>query len=79
MVVRCKPLSKDHLPLKTAFPGPKGWSLVTGFTVLVGLISNTTYSTLPLLQYYTSVAPYEGEFPETVCTEQEVVLSCRVT
>ena len=32
-VVRCKPLTKDHLPLKTVFSGPKGWSLVTGFTV----------------------------------------------
>ena len=32
-VVRCKPLTKDHLPLNTAFSGPKGWSLVTGFTV----------------------------------------------
>ena len=34
MVVRCKPLTKDHLPLKTAYSGPKGWSLVTGFTVV---------------------------------------------
>ena len=34
MIVPCKPLTKDHLPLKTAFSGPKGWwSLVTGFTV----------------------------------------------
>ena len=33
MVARCKPLTKDHLPLKTTFPGTKGWSLVTGFTV----------------------------------------------
>ena len=31
MVVRRKPLTKDHLPRKTAFSGPKGWSLVTGF------------------------------------------------
>ena len=30
---RIRPLTKDHLPLKTAFSGPKGWSLVTGFTV----------------------------------------------
>ena len=35
MVVQCKPLTKDHLPLKTAFSGPKGWSLVTDFTVHV--------------------------------------------
>ena len=35
MVVRCKPLTKDHLPLKTAISGPKGWSLVTGCTVVV--------------------------------------------
>ena len=36
MVVRCKPPTKDHLPLKTAFSGLKGWwSLVTGFTVLL--------------------------------------------
>ena len=34
MVARCKPLTKDHLSLTTTFPGPKGWSLVTGFTVL---------------------------------------------
>ena len=34
MVARCKPLTKDHLLLKTAFAGPKGWSVVTGFTVL---------------------------------------------
>ena len=34
MVARCKPLTKDHLPLKTTFPGTKGWSLVTGFTVI---------------------------------------------
>ena len=27
------PLTKDHLPLKKAFSGLKGWSLVTGFTV----------------------------------------------
>ena len=33
MVARCKPLTKDHLPLKTTFPGTKGWSVVTGFTV----------------------------------------------
>ena len=33
MVARCKPLTKDHLPLTTTFPGTKGWSLVTGFTV----------------------------------------------
>ena len=33
MVARCKPLTEDHLPLKTSFSGPKGWSLVTGFTV----------------------------------------------
>ena len=33
MVARCKPLTKDHLPLKTAFAGTNGWSLVTGFTV----------------------------------------------
>ena len=39
MVVRCKPLTKDHLPLKTTFPGTKGWSLVTGFTVLVSINS----------------------------------------
>ena len=24
MVVRCRPLTKDHLPLRTAFSGPKG-------------------------------------------------------
>ena len=35
MVAPCKPLTKDHLPLKTTFPGTKGWSLVTGFTVPV--------------------------------------------
>ena len=36
IVVQCKPLTKDHLPLTTAFSGPKGWwSLVTGFTLLV--------------------------------------------
>ena len=34
MVAQCKPLTKDHLPLTTTFPGTKGWSLVTGFTVL---------------------------------------------
>ena len=36
MVAQCKPLTKDHLPLKTAFAGTKGkgWSLVPGFTVL---------------------------------------------
>ena len=33
MVTRCKPLTKDHLLLKTAFAGIKGWSVVTGFTV----------------------------------------------
>ena len=33
MVARCKPLTKDHLLLKTAFAGTKGWSLVTGSTV----------------------------------------------
>ena len=33
MVARCKPLTKDHLLLKTAFAGTKGWSVVTGFTV----------------------------------------------
>ena len=32
-VARCKPLTKDHLLLKTAFAGTKGWSVVTGFTV----------------------------------------------
>ena len=35
MVVRCKARTKDHLPLKTAFSGPRGWSLVTGFNVHV--------------------------------------------
>ena len=34
MVVRYKPLTKDHLPLKTAFSGPKGWPLVTDFTAI---------------------------------------------
>ena len=37
MVMQCKPLTKDHLPLKTAFAGTKGWSLVTGFTVVVAV------------------------------------------
>ena len=35
MFVRCKLLTKDYLSLKTAFSGPKGWSLVTGFTVVL--------------------------------------------
>ena len=39
MVARCKPLTKDHLPLKTAFAGTKGWSLVTGFTVHVVVLA----------------------------------------
>ena len=34
MVTQCKPPTKDHLVLKTAFAGTKGWSVVTGFTVI---------------------------------------------
>ena len=34
MVTQCKPLTKDHLLLTTAFVGTKGWSVVSGFTVL---------------------------------------------
>ena len=37
MVVQCKPAAKDHLPLRTAFSGPKGWSLATGSTAHVSL------------------------------------------
>ena len=39
-IVRCKPLTKDHLPLKTAFSGPKGWLLVTSFTALSHIVIN---------------------------------------
>ena len=48
MVVRCKPLTKDHLPLKTAFSGAKGWSLVTGFTVAWMCVLCVLYS-LPII------------------------------
>ena len=42
MVTQCKPLTKDHLLLKTAFAGTKEWSVVTGFTV-VGITCTVMY------------------------------------
>ena len=36
MVTRCKPLTKDHLLLKTAFAGTKGWSVVGLKTAFAG-------------------------------------------
>ena len=47
MVVRCRPLTKDHLSLKTAFSGPKGWSLVTGLTVYgFSIVHRLQYTTV---------------------------------
>ena len=65
MVVPCKPLTKDHLPLKTAFSGPKRWSLVTGFTVIEMDIqsnlvrTNTDKANFPLIQ--TKANPMVGQ------------------
>ena len=41
LVVRCKPLTKDHLPLKTAFSGPKGVVVSPRFyCALIGFVIN---------------------------------------
>ena len=57
MVTRCKPLTKDHLLLKTAFAGTKGWSLVTGFTVFVCLCVCVMPGAIPYLSF---ICDYKG-------------------
>ena len=55
MITRCKPLTKDHLPLKTTFPGTKGWSLVTGFTVQYVSPISSDYTQFPKLALIASI------------------------
>ena len=69
MVARCKPLTKDHLLLKTAFAGTKGRSVVTGFTVfklqrkqLVLQRNKNTTEHLRLLKTTSGPDPARAEF-----------------
>ena len=58
MVARCKPLTKDHLPLKTAFAGTKGWLVVTCLSLhSVCFISSCLTSHLLFLSFHFSYHP----------------------